>query len=128
MPQHPEPGRLAKEAELMYGHSLAALVQGSNGEFRWVERLVSAGGQRYTLAIVYPPQFPYERPKAFIVEPAIPSAPHRLGDGSLCLFDNPWATDTKCTALVVRNRAVTWMLVFEAWRKTGDWKVPEHRS
>lgn len=107
--------------------SRARLVQSPNGSFYWIERLKSEGGRSYLLTIEYPPRFPHERPKAFIVNPPIKSAPHMLSDGSLCLFDDPWATDPKCTALVVRNRAVTWMLAYEAWQLTGgEWHAPQH--
>jgi hypothetical protein len=52
-----------------------------------------------------------------------------LGDGSLCLFDDPWASDPNCTALVVRNRAVTWLLAYEVWQRTGgEWKAPDHST
>src|SRR5881394_2851103 len=96
--QHPEPRRLAKEAELMYKSTRAVLQQAPDGSFRWVERLRSASGSPYTLAITYPSGFPFERPKAFIVDPLITSGPHVLGGGWLCLFDDPWASDPKCTA------------------------------
>jgi hypothetical protein len=127
--QHPDPHRLAREAELMYENTRASLAQSPDGRHYWIERLVSEAGRPYTLVIDYPPQFPYERPKAFIVEPPVRSGPHMLADGSLCLFDNPWATDAKCTALVVRNRAVAWMLAYEAWQATGgEWHAPQHGS
>jgi len=102
-------------------------VQTPDGAYTWVEELVAKSGSSYTLAITYPAAFPHERPKAFIVKPRITSGPHLLADGSLCLFDDPWAVDLKCTALVIRNRAVTWMLAYEVWQRTGgEWLAPDH--
>jgi len=126
--QQIEPRRLAKEAELMYRHTRAKLVEEADGSIHWIERLVSEGGEPYTLAVRYPPGFPFRRPRAFVLQPNIDRAPHHFEDGSLCLFDESSAVDVKCTALVVRNRAVTWFLAYEVWKMTGKWSAPEHGS
>lgn len=111
----------------MRGGSHAQLLRSRDGSHYWAERLRSEGGRLYTLTIEYPPRFPHERPKAFFIDPKIERGPHVLADGSLCLFDDPWATDPRCTALVVRNRAVTWLLAYEAWKVTGgEWHAPQH--
>lgn len=112
----------------MHEQTRAVLAQSPAGELQWVESLTSEGGRPYTLVVDYPRGFPYERPRAFICGVPIDGAPHRLRDGSLCLFDDPWCADPRCSALVVRNRAMAWMLAFELWEATGVWAVPEHGS
>jgi hypothetical protein len=127
--QHPEPKRLAQEAALMADYTAARLIRRADGSVAWVEELTGPSGRRYTLAVTYPPGFPHERPKAFVVQPQIGVGPHVLADGSLCLFDDPWAVDLKCTALVVRNRAATWLLAYEVWQRTGgEWQAPDHST
>lgn len=121
-----DPRRLEKEVELMSQFTHAALRQTCSG-LVWVEGLQSLAGRRYELAIAYPERFPFERPKAFVMTPSVTGAPHRLVDGSLCLFPDPLATDIRCTAMVVRNRAVAWFLAYEIWLRNGHrWCAPEH--
>jgi len=121
-----DPERLQAEAELMTDGTNATLIE-TNGQLAWVEDLVSMGGQPYRLLVLYPDRFPYEPPKAFVLDPDIEGAPHRLLDGSLCLFDDPMHADgPKTTALVVRNRSVVWFLAYEAWCATGAWVAPQH--
>jgi len=124
---HTDPDRLDAEANLMQENTNGQIVELQGDRLAWVEDLVSKAGQRYCLRIAYPDRFPFEPPKAFVQSPDISGAPHRLSDGSLCLWDNPFAADgPKTTALVVRNRAVVWFLVYEAWRATGAWAAPQH--
>jgi hypothetical protein len=122
-----DPRRLLKERELMEQSTMAVLCK-LDGDLAWVEDLASAATRRsYRLAITYPERFPYEPPKAFIVSPRITEAPHRLADGSLCLFPNPMvAAGLKTTALLVRTRAVVWFLAYEVWKVTGEWMAPQH--
>ena len=108
----------------MQARSRATLAREGNTLF-WVEDLIAESGTLYRLKIVYPERFPYERPKAFVVSPEVSGAPHRWGDDSLCLF-GAGPTDIKTTALVVRNRAVTWFLAYEFWKVTGEWMAPQH--
>jgi hypothetical protein len=122
-----DPERLRKEVELMQHHSKAALHRVA-GRLAWLERIhSSASGRPYDLAIEYPDTFPYSPPRAFILSPSVEGAPHRLSDGSLCLFGDPWqASGVKTTALSVRNRAIVWFLAFEVWQRTGEWCAPAH--
>ncbi len=108
----------------MKTRSRATLARDGDTIF-WVEDLVAESGARYRLKVVYPDRFPHERPKAFVVSPDVKGAPHRWGDGSLCLFGSG-PTGVKTTALVVRNRAVTWFLAYEFWKATGKWMAPQH--
>jgi hypothetical protein len=120
-----DPRRLEKEVQIMTRRTRAELRE-SEGHIFWVEHLVSATGQPFALTIDYPDRFPYEMPRAYVLHPDVSRAPHRLGDGSLCLFHSPFACDPKVTALVVRNRAIVWFLAWEVWKATGEWMAPEH--
>jgi hypothetical protein len=122
-----DPERLQSEVAAMRHYTRAELRRLSSGLI-WVERLRSSFRTPYGLVITYPERFPYERPKAFVVNPELErGAPHRLSDGSLCLFTDPWACDMKCTAAVIRNRAAAWFIAYEVWLRNGRvWKAPEH--
>jgi hypothetical protein len=120
-----DPERYAVELDLMAKRTKARLYE--NGpQLYWLESLLSEARKLYVLKVEYPTRFPYERPKAYIISPTISSAPHRFSDGSLCLFRDPSACDVKITALVVRNRAVVWILAYELWAATGEWMAPQH--
>jgi hypothetical protein len=122
-----DPQRFEKERELME-RSTTGVLRKMGNELAWAEDLVSsATGRAYRLVLTYPERFPYEPPKAFIVSPPIDHAPHRLTDGSLCLFpDHLVAAGLKTTALLVRTRAVVWFLAYEVWTVTGEWMAPQH--
>ena len=123
-----DPRRFQKEVEIMR-HGSHARLMSEGGRVFWLEDLRSPTGRPYRLVIDYPDRFPYEAPRAFVVEPRITGAPHVLVDGSLCLFDNPLAgIGLGTTALLVRNRAVTWFLLYEIWRVTSEWVGPQHGS
>ncbi|MCC6526045.1 MAG: hypothetical protein IT373_25585 [Polyangiaceae bacterium] len=112
----------------MRSRTEARLVALPSGVLAWNERLVfRPTGEPYELTIAYPETFPHSPPRAFVLTPSVIGAPHRLIDGSLCLFDNPAvAAGVKTTALLVRNRAVVWFWTFRAWQLTGAWCAPEH--
>lgn len=119
-----DPARRDLEVSLMQSHTKARLRRCSTG-FEWVEDLVSeASLQPYRLLISYPPGFPTGAPKAQVLRPQIVRAPHRFSDNTLCLQASP--VPLKTTALLIRNRAVVWFLVYEAWLRTGQWMAPEH--
>ncbi len=123
-----DPRRLALEERAMVQNTNAVLRK-EGPALAWFEETVSkATGQRYVIKVAYPERFPHEPPKAFVLYPDVAGAPHRLGDQSLCLFDNPFAAvGVKTTALLVRTRAVVWILAYEVWRATGNWMAPQHR-
>lgn len=121
-------GRLLREQEFMRSRTTARLYE-VDGCLTWVEELRStATRQPFTLSITYPLRFPHEPPRAYILRPSVIGAPHLLGDGSLCIWDDPAVGDgVRTTALMVRSRAVVWFLAFEIWKATGTWEAPEHR-
>jgi hypothetical protein len=121
-----DPARFRQEVALMAERSRAQLRR-VGGALMWIEELRSLGREPYLLAIEYPERFPHEAPKAFIVTPDVSGAPHRLSDGSLCLWSDPIAAaGVKTTAVSVRSRAIAWFFVYENWRRTGAWSAPQH--
>ena len=105
-----------------------AALRNVSGRLAWLERIISsASGRPFDLMIEYPDVFPHAPPRAFVVRPDVEDAPHQLLDGSLCLFNDPaTAAGVKTTALLVRSRAVVWLLAFEVWQRTGEWCAPQH--
>lgn len=118
-----DPDRADMEIELMAEHTKATFRRTAAG-IEWVEDLVCEKTLRpYRLLITYPPGFPLDPPKAQILQPRIVNAPHRYWDNTLCLQASP--IPFKTTALLIRNRAVVWFLMYEAWLRTGEWMAPE---
>jgi hypothetical protein len=120
--------RLVKEEEQMRQASSSAELRQVDGKLAWIDELPSsATRRRFKLMIEYPENFPYSPPKAFVLSPEVDGAPHRLADGSLCLFANPWtAAGLKTTARMVWTRAVVWFFAYEVWLVTGEWQAPQH--
>ena len=108
--------------------STTAVLRRMGSDLAWVENLVSsASGHPYQLVVAYPGGFPFEAPKAFVTSPRVDNAPHRIMDGSLCLFQNHVAgAGPKTTALLVRTRAIVWFVAYEMWRVTGQWPQPNY--
>jgi hypothetical protein len=92
-----------------------------DGTFLWVED-VTRDGELFRLAIRYPEAFPLECPRSYVVVPSVLEAPHRLLDGSLCIFGDPiHGNGVKTTAVVVRNRTLLWIDAYRSWRRTRIW-------
>jgi hypothetical protein len=110
---------------LSMSRSNAALVLTDRGDLCWREILISNSGTAYEVVITYPPSFPFERPRACIVAPALDHAPHRYVDGTLCLFPTAFDETLSCTAGVIRGRVALWVDIYESWQRTGVWVGPE---
>ena len=74
---------------------------------------------RYLVRMEYPEDFPYEQPRAFIVEPKINKAEHRWMDGALCLHGN--SDDSRITGKIVLDRTKQWIMAYEEWVDSGNW-------
>ena len=66
-------------------------------------------------------------PKARVLKPAIqPAAPHRYGDGSLCLYwpvEWDWRGDRLIAETIVPWTS-HWLYLYELWQVTGEWLGP----
>lgn len=80
----------------------------------------------YKVSLVYPDDFPYSPPKAFVIEPEVDSPKHQFRDGSLCLMypgDGTWRTST--TAVQAIAMAAAWLFCYEYHQRTcGCSSVP----
>ena len=117
--------RFDAELVIMTRFSRARLNRNGSTLF-WTERVISEIRRvPYEIKIVYPERFPLRRPQAFIDRPRITNEPHLLTNGELCLFGDPWGCEPNVTAVVIRNRAIGWILAYERWCQTGNWEAPE---
>lgn len=73
----------------------------------------------YLLKVVYPIDFPYDEPKAYVFKPRIKDAPHRWRDGSLCFEGD--AEPPNLSGRIVLDWSVNWLKVFENWLDGKDW-------
>ncbi len=66
-------------------------------------------------------------PKVRVLKPAIqPEAPHRYGDGSLCLYwpvEWDWQGDRLIAETIVPWTS-HWLYLYELWQVTGVWLGP----
>jgi ubiquitin-protein ligase len=75
----------------------------------------------YMARIVYPNDFPYNPPKAYIIKPELPKLHqqiHRYSDGSLCLA-KPNEIDTQITGKIICDWVRDWVRSYEIWLNTG---------
>jgi hypothetical protein len=74
---------------------------------------------RYLVKIIYPENFPFKRPKAYVVIPYIKDAPHRYPDGALSIhFDNE---GSQISGKNIFDGAKKWIEAYEGWLRTGSW-------
>lgn len=70
---------------------------------------------------------PNRSPKAFVVRPAIAKgAPHRYGDGSLCLYwpvEWQWKPSELLAETIIPWTAL-WLYYYELWLVTREWLGP----
>lgn len=84
-------------------------------------------GNTYALRIELK-NFPYDMPRIFLKNYTVHLlAPHRYGDGSLCIMKpNQWMRHYS-VALVVAKAAI-WLAKYEMWKRNGhDWPGLEQR-
>jgi len=113
-----KPRRLEKEVSLIrkiYPYARISIVKG----YLVVKLRVVGRKTRYLLRVVYPRDFPYEEPKAYIDQPQIEYAKHRWNDGSLCIEGD--AEPPALSGKIVMDWAINWIRAFEHWLDTDNW-------
>lgn len=73
----------------------------------------------YLVKVIYPNDFPYKQPKAYVVEPRIKDAPHRWSDGSLCFHEDYEGPRT--SGKIILDLSRKWIEAYERWVDTGRW-------
>jgi len=74
----------------------------------------------YQVNIHYPQAYPWEKPKLFIVDPALhQDAPHRYLDGALCIYPVNW-NHKQATAPAAVPLVAAWLAMYELFIRTGE--------
>jgi hypothetical protein len=74
----------------------------------------------YLIETIYPKDFPYEQPKAFVTKPQIEDALHRWGDGSLSLH-GVIKEPPRLSGKIILDWSKKWVFAYENWVDTGVW-------
>lgn len=108
------PARLHQEQAAMKSRFPSfTLTRGDDGKLGWVGYLYSNRDNRYKVLVDYPEDFPYEEPRAYVLEPRFTSQ-HMWKDGHLCLMypdGTTWKTNTTCATIVAIVAA--WIFSYE---------------
>lgn len=92
----------------------------------WGGQLKNNFGVEYSVAIVYPLNFPQGQIKAYVTELMGVSTPHKYVDGHLCLYSNDHGgegegTGAETTAVTVVAWAAAWLNAWGVYQHTGTW-------
>jgi hypothetical protein len=95
-------------------------------EWVWTGKFQPApDSPRYTVEVRYKIG---KIPKVWVRSPnLLKGAPHRYGDGSLCLY-TPWEwswRDNELIAETILPWAAEWLFYYELWVDTEEWHGPE---
>lgn len=74
---------------------------------------------RYLIKVVYPGDFPYGQPRAYVIEPKIKDAPHRWPDGRLSVHEDHEGPHT--SGKIILDLTKKWIEAYEKWLDTGRW-------
>ena len=113
-----DPERLVEESDAM-GQRFAQfrLFRDREGGLTWSGWLTSNLNSDYGINLVYPINFPYGPPAAYITSPSNLKAPHIFSDRKLCLMHDTGATwRTSSTAATVTALVAAWIASFEFHR------------
>jgi hypothetical protein len=111
------------------------LIKMDDGRLAWMGPIITNSGNKYEIAVIYPPNFPHSAPLVYPVNPQIEvwdetsfRVRHQYTDGHLCLYypgDRTFHTNT--TAAVVVGVAAAWFFAYEYWLASGkqEWPGPE---
>jgi hypothetical protein len=70
-------------------------------------------------------------PRVKVLSPTlVPKAPHRWGDGTLCLYyprEKPWRRDMLIAETIIPWTAL-WLYYYELWLDTGKWLGPSSHA
>jgi hypothetical protein len=97
-----------------------------NGELFWGGSLTTNFGTQYSVAIVYPQNYPHGQIKAFIKELLQVPTKHKYQDGHLCLYSNDHngggeGIGAETTASTIVGWAAAWLNAYELDKRTGKW-------
>ena len=92
----------------------------------WGGRLTTNFNTEYSVAAVYPPNYPHGQIKAYVLELMNTSTPHKYVDGHLCLYSNDHGgggegVDAGTTAAAVIAWSAAWLNAWEVYQRSGTW-------
>jgi hypothetical protein len=107
-------------------HGNAGLLFAPNGEIFWGGRLKTNFGTEYSVAVVYPPNYPHGQLRAFVNELMTVSTPHKYMDGHLCLYSNDHGgggegIGSETTASTIVAWTAAWLNAWEVFQRNGVW-------
>lgn len=96
------------------------------GSFFWGGTLKTNFNNEYSLAVVYPPNYPYGQIKAFVRELMNVETPHKYMDGHLCLYSNDHGgggegVGRETTAATITAWSAAWLNAWEVYQRSGEW-------
>jgi hypothetical protein len=115
-----DPRRFECEVMLLKKHYPKTRIFIQRGQLTLYHK-VKAKKTKYLAKIIYPYDFPYGPPEAYIIEPKLPNIYeeiHRFADGNLCLAP-PDQVGPQTSGLVICDWTVDWVAGYEIWLKTG---------
>jgi ubiquitin-protein ligase len=115
------PLRLSAEKIIMaQTHPQFVLKKDRKGQIFWEGYLQTNFGTLYLVNILYPANYPWDKPKLQIVDPPVRhDAPHRFVDGSLCAYPDDWGPK-RCTAPAAVPLIAAWLALYEVFLRTGE--------
>lgn len=92
----------------------------------WGGKLTTNFGNTYSVAIVYPQNFPYGEIRAFIPQLFKTPTPHKYTDGHLCLYSNDHGgggegIGRETTAATIVGWTAAWLNAWEVYKRTQKW-------
>jgi len=101
----------------------------SKGQLYWRGSLMTVSGKSYSVALTYPPVYPGQEIRAYVIKPYQPNlslGQHRYGDGHLCLYSNDHGgrgqgTGPGMTAVTYVSWTSAWLHAMEIFLNTGRW-------
>ena len=120
------PARIADEIQELEKHGekpRTTITEGRELTFRFKVQLYDQ--TPIELTIVLPHGYPNACPRVY-ANPTSSEAPHRWGDGALCLYGvmSGW-NPGKHTIFSTLTLARRWLAHYDAWRQSGHWPKPE---
>ncbi|MDR2522220.1 MAG: hypothetical protein LBC93_00735 [Synergistaceae bacterium] len=110
--------------KLFQGNSKLPFAQ--NGETFWGGNLRTNFGTEYSVAVVYPRNYPHGQIKSFVRELMTTATPHKYVDGHLCLYSNDHdcggdGIGTETTASTIVAWTAAWLNAWEVFQRRGAW-------
>lgn len=98
-----------------------------NGAVYWGGMLRTNNDKEYSVAVVYPVNWPDGQIRAYVRELMDVSTPHKYNDGHLCLYSNDHGgggegyVSGETTAATIVAWTAAWLNAYEVYQSKGVW-------